>query len=597
MKVMKRFVFLVFFLLFTLFPTFARADEGWVIDDFQSDIALQDSGNVRVVETIQVDFKYQSKHGIYRDIPYEYESDGKKTYTAIDVASVLQNNSKATYQTSLQDGYVRIKIGDADKTISGKNIYIITYNAKGVLRSFADHDELYWNVTGNNWPVAITQTEATVTLPRAGLSKVACFEGYAGSQGSCDANIESNQLATFYSTGTLDESKGLTAVVGYTKGLVPIVTVERPKSFWEKFTEWPSLMTVLISLLFGIGTVIGLWLRNGRDYWFAGALFGGKDEKGVVKPLWGHETITVEFTPPENLRPAEIGVLMDERADTTDVVSTLIDLATRGYLTITEIPKKWVFGKVDYQLTKKNPSTSSGKKKEALLGYESMLLSKLFKFGDTVKMSALKTTFYDDLAAVKKELYREVVAKNLFAQDPESVRGTYLAAGIIMVVLGGVAIGSAIGAEWVFVSDILLGLIVSGVALIIASRFMPRRTAYGRELYRRVKGYRLFINTAEKYRQRFFEKKNMFNEVLPYAIMFGLTAKFARQMHEMGIEPSQTGWYSSNHAFNTMVFASNMNNFSSSMSSAIASTPSSSGGFSGGGSSGGGFGGGGGGSW
>jgi len=140
-------------------------------------------------------------------------------------------------------------------------------------------------------------------------------------------------------------------------------------------------------------------------------------------------------------------------------------------------------------------------------------------------------------------------------------------------------------------------LMASGLVLLVMSRFMPRRTAYGRELYRRVKGYNLFISTAEKYRQRFFEKKNMFNEVLPYAITFGLTEKFAKQMHDIGLEPSTSGWYVGTNNFNTASFASNINSFSSSMSNAMASTPSSSGGFSGGGSSGGGFGGGGGGSW
>ena len=177
---MKRLVSLIVFFLFTLFPTFAHADEGWVINNFDSNIAIQESGEVRVVETIEADFGGLEKHGIYRDIPYAYESDGKKTYTEVDVESVLQNNDKAKYETSRNDGNIRIKIGDADKTISGRNVYTITYTAKGVLRSFVDHDELYWNVTGNGWPVPITRAQATVTLPKEGITKVICYEGNAG---------------------------------------------------------------------------------------------------------------------------------------------------------------------------------------------------------------------------------------------------------------------------------------------------------------------------------------------------------------------------------------------------------------------------------
>ena len=94
----------------------------------------------------------------------------------------------------------------------------------------------------------------------------------------------------------------------------------------------------------------------------------------------------------------------------------------------------------------------------------------------------------------------------------------------------------------------------------------------------------------------FFEKKNMFNEVLPYTIIFGLTGKFAKALKDMGLKPANPSWYHGTQAFNALYFSSSVNNFSNSLSTAISSAPKSSG-FSGGGSSGGGFGGGGGGSW
>lgn len=593
---MKQILHFIFLCLFLIVPQTALADEGWVIDNFKSDIAIQESGDVRIVETIEVNFGNLSKHGIFRDIPYIYQRDNEKTYTEITVEDILQNDTKAKYETSRNDGYIRLKIGDPDKTISGRNFYTITYTAKGILRSFADHDELYWNVTGNGWPVAITRAEATVTLPKAGITKITCFEGYEGSQAACQYTQESPQLARFETIQPLGEAQGLTIVVGYTKGIVPILTVERPKEFWEKFIEWPSLMTLAIGLIAGIGTIFFLWNKYGRDYWFAQNIFGKRDDLGIKKPIGAHETITVEFTPPERLRPAEIGVLMDETAHTHDVVATIIDLATRGYLTITEIQKKWLFGSVDYELTKK-PARNAPRHDAELLGYEKLLLDRLFVGRNSVKISSLKQTFYDDLAEVKKALYKEVIAKKLFSSDPEHVRSTYLGIAIVIIVIGGFIIGPSVAADFVFGADIGLGAIISGIVLLGMAKFMPRRTAYGRELYRRIKGYRLFIDKAEKYRQQFFERKNMFNEVLPYAITFGLTEKFAKHMHDMGVQTTQTGWYHGSHPITSPYFSSNMNDFSKSLSSAIASTPSSSGGFSGGGSSGGGFGGGGGGSW
>lgn len=592
---MKHLFTLVLSLVIFVFPQLVHADEGWVIDRFDSDITIQKSGEVLVTEKIEVDFNTLSKHGIFRDIPYIYEQDGTKTYTEIDIEKVLQNNKKAKVSESTTDGYVRLKIGDPDKTITGKNSYEITYSAKGVLRGFSDYDELYWNVTGNNWPVGINNASATVTLPSGEIIKKTCFEGYTGSNAECMILRESPKEAKFKNLETLSEAQGLTVVVGYEKGMVPILTVERPKSFWEKLIDWPSLTTLGIVVLFGIGTTLHLWNKNGRDYWFGQGVFGRKEDTGSVKPHISHETTVVEFTPPEKLRPAELGVLFDEKADTLDVVSTIIDLATRGFLTITEVPKKWLFGKVDYNLTKKTASNAAAEK--SLLGYEKMLLDELFAGGYEVKISSLKQTFYDELKKIKEELYKEVVAKGLFPSDPEKIRSKYVAGGFIMLFLGIFSVGYTIGFDNVFLADLCLGLIVSGAVMLGFSRFMPRRTAYGRDLYRRIKGYRLFIDKAETHRQKFFEKKNLFNEVLPYAIVFGLTGKFAKAMEEIGVKVTNPTWYSGTHHFNSNVFASSMNDFSNSMSSAIASTPSSSGGFSSGGSSGGGFSGGGGGSW
>lgn len=588
---MKRIIFFFFSFLFLLVSPIALADEGWIIDKFDSQIEILTSGEVRVKEVIGVDFNFLEKHGIFRDIPYVYELDGVKTYTEIDIKQVLQNDKKAKFSQSLTDGYVRLKIGDPDKTIAGKNKYEITYIARGVLRGFEDHDELYWNVTGNNWPVSISSATSTIRLPGDGIIELACFQGYSGQAELCKPQVDTERLARFESDGVLDESQGMTIAASYTKGLVPILHIEKPKSFWEKLIDWPSLTTIFTLILFGAGTTIYLWNKNGRDYWFGQGVFGKIDNLGSVKPHVAHETTVVEYTPPEKLTPAVLGVLMDERAHTHDVVATIIDLAGRGFLTIREIDKKWLFGKIDYELNR------SGKDAASLLGYEKLLLEKLFDTGQSVKVSGLKNSFYADLKKVKEALYDEVVTKKLFPTNPEKVRSKYLAGGIIMLFAGIFLVGYTIGFGNVFLTDLCLGLIVSGVVMLGFSRYMPRRTAYGRDLYRRVKGYRLFIDKAETHRQKFFEKKNLFNEVLPYAIVFELTGKFAKAMKEIGLENASPTWYQGVHGFNMENFESSMSSFSSSMSSAIASTPSSSGGFSGGGSSGGGFGGGGGGSW
>ena len=131
------------------------------------------------------------------------------------------------------------------------------------------------------------------------------------------------------------------------------------------------------------------------------------------------------------------------------------------------------------------------------------------------------------------------------------------------------------------------------------SRSMASRTAAGSEMMRRVLGFRLYISTAEKYRQQFNEQENIFARYLPFAIVFGCVSKWAKAFEglEATAQASTSSWYTGTAPFSAMAFSSNLQSFSSSVGSTLASTQSSGGsGFSGG-SSGGGGGGGGGGSW
>lgn len=591
---MKRLVFLLISLFLLLFPYSVHADDSWVIENFYSSVAIQQSGKVNVAETISVDFRNTPEHGIYRDIPYLYNDNGKQVYTDIAIIKVLQNNTPVQYSASQTNSYEELRIGDPNQTIVGRNVYTIVYTVTGLLQSINDYDELYWNATGNNWSVPIQKAEATVTLPKEGMAKVICYQGPNASQTQCASTIASPKTAMLETTDQLGSGEGMTVAVDWKKGLVPLLTAFPPQPYWEKLFDFPTILPFLFIIFAGVGFITVLWYKSGRDYWFGDTLFGTRNQKGKVKSVGAHETISVEFTPPEKLRPAEIGVLMDEQADTLDVTATIIDLSTRGYLTITEVSRKWMFGKVDYLLTKTRREESI--KTAELLSYEKLLLDKLFYKRSQIKLSSLKKTFYEDLKKVKQALYDDLVSKNLFERSPEKVRRKYFTIAIILLI-GGIG--------WLlfgFIKDIPfmgsfgLGFTIAGVSWLFMSRFIPRKTAYGRECYRRSKGYYLFIKSAEKYRQRYLEKQDMFNEVLPYAIVFGLTKKFAKQMDKMGIKSTQSAWYIGNQPFATGLFIGNIQNFSNSLSSAMASVPSSSGGFSGG-ASGGGFGGGGGGSW
>jgi uncharacterized membrane protein YgcG len=340
----------------------------------------------------------------------------------------------------------------------------------------------------------------------------------------------------------------------------------------------------------------------GRDRWYGDTYYLSDDVHPDERrrPLFAHQTVVVEYTPPEigaekrRLRPAEIGLLVDERADTLDVSATIVDLAVRKFLVIRELPKGGlvgIFKSQDYELERLEQPDGE------LRGYERKLLSALFEDGGSVKLSALKNTFASDLSAVKNALYDEATKQKLFPANPESVRTRYQAVAI-GVIVAGVAIGYLFGRAF---GGAIVGLpvVLAGAVFYFLARAMPRRTALGWGLYRRCLGFRLFMTVAETDRQKFAEDENIFHEYLPYAIVFGCVKKWAERFEELGLKPEAT-YYVGTHSFAPIAFAESMRSFSTSISGVMVSTPGGSGGsgFSaGGGFSGGGIGGGGGGRW
>jgi uncharacterized membrane protein len=268
-----------------------------------------------------------------------------------------------------------------------------------------------------------------------------------------------------------------------------------------------------------------------------------------------------------------------------------VDLAVRGYLHITELPKKGWFGSNDWKLTKLREA-------DDLNAFEKKILNSLFKGSKTdVELSDLKYQFAEDLSKSKNLIYDDAMKRKWFAIKPETARGMWVVVAVgIMILAVGLSCFSALA---IHRGLVFLGLIPAGLAMLIVSRSMATRTAAGSEMLRRVLGFREYIDTAEKHRQDFNEQENIFARYLPFAIVFGCVQKWAKAFEGLDAAARSTeGWYTGTRPFQPMLFSSSLQSFSSSVGSTLSSGASGSGGsgFSGG-SSGGGGGGGGGGSW
>jgi uncharacterized membrane protein YgcG len=547
------------------------------IRSFETAIALERDGSFSIEERIVYDFGQAKRHGIYRDIPVRYGRGRAADYRiALDVSSVKDAEGRdRPYELSNEGVHRRIRIGDPRRVVSGVQEYRIRYGVRRGILWFDAHDELYWNATGNAWQVPIDAVRARVSLPPGAGSldvEAACFTGPQGSvRSECEA-LRSGDRVDVSARSGFRPREGLTLVVGLPKGVLRepgalAKLLDRASDYVSGATALPLLVILAMT---------GVWWRSGRD-------------------PGGPVAIPVRYEPPEGMTPAEMGTVLDERVDIGDVTATLLDLAVRGYLEISEIEsKKFLFlSDTDYEIRRVRPADAS------LKLHEQRVLDALLEGRESVTVSELRNEFYESLPGIRDALYEEVSRRGKwFPRRPDSLRtlGTSLGAAVAIAGAGlswGVFANQALGFVW----------IATGAVVALLGRHLPRKTRRGRRARQHIRGFQEFVERVEvdRLERLGLRTVSQFERLLPYAFVLGAADAWADAFADLYTRPPD--WYHSRRGgpFRARYFVSDVGRSLQSAGSAMSSRPRSSGsgssGFGGGGFSGGGFGGGGGGSW
>ncbi|MDD5341133.1 MAG: DUF2207 domain-containing protein [Patescibacteria group bacterium] len=547
------------------------------IDNYDVTIQMNKDATINVSERIQYDFGAEQKHGIFRYIPIKYKARGGNFNLRISDISVIDGNG-FFYNTEITypGNDVSIKIGEADVLVSGKKTYIIDYTIRRAINYFEDHDELYWNVTGNEWPVPIVKSSAAVILPvsfDASQIMKSCFSGPFGSTASCAKTdlIKNNEngLVKFilFSQNELKAGEGLTIVAG-----LPVGSIAKP-TWQQNITDFLSDNKALFLPLLVLLACFIYW------YW------KGRDPKGRV-------TIIAEYEAPDDLTPSEVGTIIDEMVNKKDVSAEIINLAVLGYLKIKREISGTIIKKPVYTLLKLKSS-------DGLLPHQKKLMDALFSSDkQEVALSNLSENFYKKYEELVKDIYALTVSKGYFPASPQKVRQR--AAMVLALILGAVYLFTGL------FSDTLgfVGFIISIIIVEIFAFRMPRKTLKGVLTKEKILGLKEFLMVTEKDRIKFHnapeKSPELFEKFLPYAMVLGVETQWAKQFESIYKTPPS--WYQGTEGanFNSILFVSSLHNFQAQTNSALFTAPSSAAGgasgFSGGGS-GGGFGGGGGGSW
>ncbi len=414
-----------------------------------------------------------------------------------------------------------MKIGDSREEVTGKQVYEIKYLAKGGIRFFENHDELYWNAIGGNWPTSINQAKARVAFPgNLDIKKedLNCFTGEVGSKASdCYfEKIKSKDVTAgvdFYSEDSLEANEGMTIAVKFPKGFIT-------EPGWKEnlfklfFDNWGFLTPLPVLML-----MFWLWLGKGREI-------------NLARPAISQYEI------PDNLTPGEAGYLMREKYSNQFVAADMVNLAVKGFLKIKEIEKKdlitnigiWikrifilislmipglmgivvivslfrennsivlpgivflvVSGILGFSYYKKSKLGYSGdyeliklkeyKDDKNLTQHEKNILDGLFDEGkrEKVKISQLKN-FHSDVEKAKKSIRKRIEGRGYFYVGAFHKKGLYFVFGGALVIVG----------FFTGRIDFMVGLALSAIVVIVFGLFMSKKTKTGAEAFWKTKGF------------------------------------------------------------------------------------------------------------
>jgi len=622
----------------------SAADRDERILQFDSEIWIHRNGSMTVRETIEVNAaRRQIRRGIYRDFPTVYQDrHGTRMVVDFDVEAVTRDGWPEPYHTQRISNGVRVYIGDKDKFIrTGRHTYTLTYRTDRQLGFFNNFDELYWNVTGNDWAFEIDKARAIIHLPEgARVQNYAAYTGRTGAKGQDFTYTPlDNGVVRFETTRTLRPGEGLTVAVAW-----PVGYVDRPGGT-RKFFYFLSDNSAVVAGLIGLGLLFlyyfYVWSKVGRD-----------PAPGVIFP---------QYEPPGHISPAGARYVMQFGFDDKVFTAAIVSMAVKGFLTIAEDSRK------DFTLR------ATGKKAPLTPG-EAAIARSLFRHGTgSIKLDRKNHREFQAAQKALQTRLRNEFEKTHFVRNTwYFVPGIALSllalgllalaadepaiAGFLTVWLTGWTIGvyflasqcwrawrsalstgsvggtagalfSTLFALPFFAGEIgglffyTMAATVGGAVMLLCMQalnvlfyhLLKAPTKLGRRIMDDVEGFKLYLSVAEKDRMNMLNPPErtpeLFEKFLPYAVALEVEHEWAEQFSGIlaaaGAGPDSRGthhyhpsWYSGRS------LDRGLSGFGSALGGAFAGaiasasiSPGSSSGSGGGGSSGGGGGGGGGGGW
>ena len=210
---------------------------------FDSHITVARDGTLEVREVIKVLAEGDSiRRGIVREFPTSYHAaNGHIIVVGFSFESATRDGNPEPWRIEPHDNGVLIYLGSkAVELPQGEHVYELVYRTDRQMGFFADHDELYWNVTGNGSKIHIVSAPVYYhnymmgQLFASQVHHALCRDVYNGADPSTVIYVGDHRVGEFMKTKVFEPGRRYDW-----RGLTTFATGEerKPTAFAADFKE------------------------------------------------------------------------------------------------------------------------------------------------------------------------------------------------------------------------------------------------------------------------------------------------------------------------------------------------------------------------
>ncbi|WP_245805285.1 DUF2207 family protein [Amycolatopsis australiensis] len=423
-------------------------------------LKLERDGSLSVVEAVSVPEGVTMDRRVQLRVPAPHHRD--RLFTIRDV--VVEGSGNA--QVGPDAFTVRLTSGTS----------IVRYTVDGAVAG----NRVTWELAGG-WSTDLKFIRASFASPRIPAA-VDCLAGPPDSDFPCGAAQVDHAGLTRFSQQNLAAGDRMTATVELPGGTVPANAVLVP----AKTLAGAFVLTA---------PVAWAWAAFGA-FLLAAAAFAGFARRRDTgdPPKAGLLAGNGEFASPDGVLPGHAGVLLHGRAGPADLAATVLDLAVRNYVWVSE----------GTRLTRRNPPD------EHLTAFERAVFDAVLP-EDSVTLAELRQRHVE---VPRAELTADLVGRGWLRRPGRLRRAGIRVAcyGVFLTVLLALTAGYA-----------QLGVILTlaGVAVSAGSALLPERRRAGTGVARRLRGVAAGLASARPKDLTKPQRELVFSRGLPYALALG----------------------------------------------------------------------------